>query len=64
MGYLVFSLKNRNIEGSGTQRYLPNVSTISKAIFLQEELNIKQFTLNTGYRLKELNMSFKIMILN
>ncbi|EMC9804148.1 TonB-dependent receptor, partial [Acinetobacter baumannii] len=53
-GILGFSLKNRNIEGSGTQRYLPNVSTISKAIFLQEELNIKQFTLNTGYRFERI----------
>jgi len=52
-GSLGFSIRNRDIEGSGKERYLPNVNTFNKAIFLQEELNFKKFYVNTGYRLEK-----------
>ncbi|MGN2482962.1 TonB-dependent receptor [Acinetobacter calcoaceticus] len=53
-GTLGLSLRNREIKGDGKQRYLPNVNTSNKAIFLQEQLNFNKFYFDTGYRFESI----------
>jgi len=53
-GTLGFSIRNRKIKGDGKQRYLPNINTRNKAIFLQEQLNFNNFYLDAGYRFENI----------
>ncbi|MCG9494178.1 TonB-dependent receptor [Acinetobacter pittii] len=54
IGTLGLSIRSRKIKGDGKQRYLPNINTRNKAIFLQEQLNFNNFYLDVGYRFENI----------
>ncbi len=49
-GTLGFNFNQRDIIGSGSQRYLPDVQTDRTAIFLMQDLNFDRWGINAGYR--------------
>lgn len=49
-GLLGFSHQSRDVTGSGSQRYLPDVDTRSNAVFLKETLDFGWATFDAGVR--------------
>jgi iron complex outermembrane receptor protein len=49
-GLLGLSHKSRDIAGSGPQRYLPDASTASRALFVKESLDVDWATFDAGFR--------------
>ncbi|MGK5036150.1 TonB-dependent receptor [Janthinobacterium sp. LB3P118] len=49
-GLLGLSHKARDIAGSGPQLYLPDASTVSKALFVKESVDIDWATFDAGFR--------------
>ncbi|WP_160232449.1 TonB-dependent receptor [Acinetobacter indicus] len=49
-GEIGTALNVRDVKGSGTQRYLPNVKTTTQAVFIQEKLDWERFSVDAGYR--------------
>ncbi len=63
-GTFGLSFSSRDVTGSGTKRYLPNVKTDTKALFLTEKLAFKYWMVDAGYRFENVdhqvaNGSFK-----
>lgn len=54
-GELGFNLNQRKVKGIGSQRYLPNVKTETKAFFVNERFNFDRIYLNAGYRLEKVD---------
>lgn len=54
-GELGFNLNHRKVNGTGVQRYLPNVRTETKAIFLNEKLSFDRIYFNAGYRFEQVD---------
>ena len=64
-GEIGASLNSRDVKGSGSQRYLPNVETNTRALFIQEKLDLNKFSLDAGYRAEKVkheisDQSFKL----
>lgn len=64
-GEIGTSINLRQVEGTGTQRYLPNVKTDTQAFFIQEKLDFNPLSLDAGYRIEQVkhkiqDQSFKL----
>ncbi|SPL72517.1 TonB-dependent receptor [Acinetobacter stercoris] len=64
-GTFGLNFSTRDVTGSGTKRYLPNVKTDTKAVFLTEKLAFKYWMVDAGYRFEKVehqvaNGSFKL----
>ena len=49
-GLVGFSHQSRDVSGSGSQRYLPDVDTRSNAVFLKETVDVGWVTFDAGVR--------------
>ncbi len=58
-GNLGLSLSTRDVTGSVTLRYLPDVKTDTQAFFIQEKLNLNWIDFEVGYRYEKLDHSIQ-----
>lgn len=59
------SINVRKVKGSGAKKYLPNVNTDTYAFFIQEKLDLNNFSIDAGYRMEKVkheiqDYSFKL----
>lgn len=53
------SINTRKVNGSGKERYLPNVNTDASAFFIQEKIDLNKFSFDTGYRIERVKHEIK-----
>ncbi|WP_445115938.1 TonB-dependent receptor domain-containing protein [Acinetobacter sp. WZC-1] len=58
-GELGLSFASRDVNGSGPDRYLPNVKTDTQAAFITEKLNFNKFYVDAGYRIEKVDHQIK-----
>ncbi|MBJ9984785.1 TonB-dependent receptor [Acinetobacter sp. S40] len=49
-GLIGLNYQRRDVKGSGSQRYLPDVNTQTDAVFIQQKLDFNWISFNAGYR--------------
>lgn len=58
-GEIGLSWGQRDVDGKGYARYLPNVKTKRQAVFLQEKIDLKPVYIEAGYRKENINHMIK-----